>query len=62
MTTIPASHRNLLRPDVTTLATLGGDGRSQMPELWFRLQDDTVRLPLNAAPQRVRICDAGVVR
>jgi hypothetical protein len=59
MTPIPASHRVLLRADVTTLATPGGDEPSQMSELWFRPQDDTVRLSLNAARQKVRICDAG---
>ena len=58
MMTIPGSHRDLLRADLTTLATLGGDARSQMSELWFRRQDDTVRLPLDAARQKVRICDA----
>jgi hypothetical protein len=30
---IPSSHRDLLNGEVATLASLGGDGRSQPPEL-----------------------------
>ncbi|MBV9383312.1 MAG: hypothetical protein JO242_21925, partial [Streptosporangiaceae bacterium] len=47
MTTIPDSHRDLLGAQVATLATIGGDGRPQLSELWFLTEGDTVRLSLN---------------
>jgi PPOX class probable F420-dependent enzyme len=54
MTTIPASHRDLLDAQVATLATLGGDGRPQLSEVWFLAEDDTVRLSLNTTRQKTR--------
>jgi PPOX class probable F420-dependent enzyme len=54
MTTIPASHRDLLEAQVATLATLGGDGRPQLSEVWFLAEDDTVRLSLNTTRQKTR--------
>jgi PPOX class probable F420-dependent enzyme len=54
MTTIPASHRDLLDAEVATLATLGGDGRPQLSELWFLVEGDTVRLSLNTSRQKVK--------
>ncbi|MBV9858339.1 MAG: PPOX class F420-dependent oxidoreductase [Streptosporangiaceae bacterium] len=54
MTTIPDSHRDLLGAQVATLATIGGDGRPQLSELWFLTEGDTVRLSLNTARQKTR--------
>ena len=54
MTTIPDSHRDLLGARFATLATVGGDGRPQLSELWFLAEGDTVRLSLNATRQKTR--------
>jgi PPOX class probable F420-dependent enzyme len=54
MTTIPATHRDLLGADVATFATIGGDGRPQLSEVWFLAEDDTVRLSLNTSRQKVK--------
>jgi PPOX class probable F420-dependent enzyme len=54
MTTIPASHRDLLDAEVATLATLGDDGWPQLSELWFLAMDETVRLSLNTTRQKVK--------
>lgn len=55
MTTIPDSHRDLLRADVATLATIGLDGIPHLSELWFLAEDDDViRLSLNIARQKVK--------
>jgi PPOX class probable F420-dependent enzyme len=51
--TIPATHRDLLDAQVATLATLGGDGRPQLSEVWFLAEGDTVRLSLNTTRQKV---------
>jgi PPOX class probable F420-dependent enzyme len=53
MTTIPASHRDLLDAQVATLATLGNDG-PQLSALWFLTEDDTVRLSLNTTRQKLK--------
>jgi PPOX class probable F420-dependent enzyme len=53
MTTIPASHRDLLGAQVATLATLGSDGRPQLSEVWFLAEDDTVQLSLNTTRHKV---------
>jgi PPOX class probable F420-dependent enzyme len=54
MTTIPDSHRDLLGAQVATLATVGGDALPQLSEVWFLAEDDTVRLSLNTARQKVK--------
>jgi PPOX class probable F420-dependent enzyme len=54
MTTIPDSHRDLLRAQVATLATVGGDALPQLSEVWFLAEDDTVRLSLNTSRQKVK--------
>jgi PPOX class probable F420-dependent enzyme len=55
MTTIPGTHRDLLRADVATLATIGPDGLPQLSELWFLAEeDDVIRLSLNTARQKVK--------
>jgi PPOX class probable F420-dependent enzyme len=54
MTTIPASHRDLLDAQFATLATLGADGRPQLSEVWFLAEDDTVRLSFNTTRHKVR--------
>lgn len=55
MTTIPASHRDLLRIDVAALATLGQDGFPQVTALWFLADEQgMVRLSLNTTRQKVK--------
>jgi PPOX class probable F420-dependent enzyme len=54
MTTIPDSHRDLLDAQVATLATVGGDGRPQLSEVWFLAEDGTVRLSLNTSRQKTK--------
>jgi PPOX class probable F420-dependent enzyme len=52
--TIPATHRDLLDAQVATLATLGGDGRPHLSEVWFLAEDDVVRLSLNTTRQKLK--------
>ena len=54
MATIPDSHRDLLDLQVATLATIGGDGRPQLTEIWFLADDGEVKLSLNTTRQKVR--------
>ena len=54
MTSIPASHRDLLDGQFGTLATVGADGRPQMSEVWFLAEDETVRISLNSSRQKTR--------
>jgi PPOX class probable F420-dependent enzyme len=53
-TTIPDSHRNLLDQPVATLATLDGEGRPQLTEVWFLAEDGQVKFSLNTSRQKVR--------
>jgi PPOX class probable F420-dependent enzyme len=53
-TTIPDSHRHLLDQPVATLATLDGDGRPQLTEVWFLAEDGQVKFSLNTSRQKVR--------
>src|SRR5437868_6122607 len=52
MADVPASHRDLLQADVATLATVGGDGRPQLSEVWFLAEDDALRPPTESGPAR----------
>lgn len=56
MAQIPESHRDLLDScQVTTLATVGGDGFPQVTAVWFALDGDCAPLmSLNTARQKVR--------
>jgi PPOX class probable F420-dependent enzyme len=54
MTTIPDSHRDLLNAQVAVLGTIGASGRPQLSALWFLAEDDTVKLSLNTARQKVK--------
>ena len=55
MTTIPASHQDLLQAPVATLATIGPDGYPQVTALWFLFDDDgTIKMSLNTARQKVK--------
>jgi PPOX class probable F420-dependent enzyme len=54
MTSIPASHRDLLDAQFGTLATVGKDGRPQLSEVWFLAEGDTVRISLNSSRQKTR--------
>jgi PPOX class probable F420-dependent enzyme len=54
MTTIPASHRDLLQSPVATFATIGSDGRPQLSEVWFLADDDSVALSLSTKRQKTK--------
>lgn len=55
MSTIPASHQDLLTTSVATLATVGADGYPQVTALWFLLDDDgVVKLSLNTTRQKLK--------
>jgi PPOX class probable F420-dependent enzyme len=54
MPAIPESHRYLLDGQFATLATVGPDGRPQLSEVWFLVEDDTIGLSLNTARQKTR--------
>jgi PPOX class probable F420-dependent enzyme len=51
---IPESHRDLLERDVATLATLDGDGRPQLSEVWFAVEDDSVKISLNTSRAKTK--------
>jgi PPOX class probable F420-dependent enzyme len=54
MTSIPATHRDLLASQFATLGTVGPDGRPQLTEVWFLADGDTVAISLNASRQKTR--------
>jgi PPOX class probable F420-dependent enzyme len=54
MTTIPASHHDLLQSPVATFATIGPDGRPQLSEVWFLADDDSVAISLNTTRQKTK--------
>ena len=54
MTTIPASHQDLLQSMVATLATVGPDGRPQLSAVWFVAEGDTIRISLNEDRQKTK--------
>ncbi|MFO7170750.1 MAG: PPOX class F420-dependent oxidoreductase [Chloroflexota bacterium] len=54
-TSIPESHRDLLKADVGVLATNGPDGFPQVTATWFLLDDDgLIKISLNTARQKVK--------
>jgi PPOX class probable F420-dependent enzyme len=53
-TTIPDSHRDLLRGEFLTLATVGDDGYPQVSEVWFVAEGDQVAMSLNTRRQKVK--------
>ena len=54
MTTIPDSHRDLLNAQVAVLGTIGASGRPQLSGGWFLAEDETIRISLNTARQKVK--------
>jgi PPOX class probable F420-dependent enzyme len=55
MAPFPESHKDLLKADVATLATIGHDGYPQVTALWFLFDDDeTIKLSLNTTRQKVK--------
>jgi PPOX class probable F420-dependent enzyme len=58
MSTIPASHRDLLDGEFATLATIGPDGRPQLTEVWFLAEDGWPRVSLNSSRQKVKNLEA----
>ena len=54
MLEIPASHRDLLDGQFSTLGTVGSDGRPQLSEVWFLADGDTIGISLNTVRQKTR--------
>ena len=54
MTSVPASHQDLLQSKVATLATVGPDGRPQLSAVWFLAEGDTIRISLNEDRQKTK--------
>jgi len=55
MAPFPESHKDLLKADVATLATIGHHGYPQVTALWFLFDDDeTIKLSLNTTRQKVK--------
>jgi PPOX class probable F420-dependent enzyme len=54
VTSIPASHADLLEARVATFATVGTDGRPQLTEVWFLAEDGSVALSLNDSRQKTK--------
>lgn len=53
-TTVPETHRDLLRSDTAVLATVGPDGRPQLSAVWFLAEGDTIKTSLNTSRQKVK--------
>jgi PPOX class probable F420-dependent enzyme len=51
---IPDSHQDLLESPVATLATIGPDGRPQLSEVWFLVEEDSVAISLNTSRQKTK--------
>jgi PPOX class probable F420-dependent enzyme len=51
---VPESHQDLLQSQVATLATIGADGRPQLSEVWFLVDQDGVAISLNTARQKTK--------
>ena len=54
MTTIPDSHRDLRNAQVAVLGPIGASGRPQLSGVWFLAEDETIRISLNTARQKVK--------
>jgi PPOX class probable F420-dependent enzyme len=54
MTTVPESHRDLLDGEFATMATIGPDGRPQLSEVWFLVEDGWPRISLNTSRQKLK--------
>jgi len=54
MTTIPATHRDLLDAQFATMATVGSDGRPQLTEVWFLKDGDGVAFSLSDSRQKTK--------
>jgi PPOX class probable F420-dependent enzyme len=54
-TSIPDSHRDLLRTQVAVFATMDRDGYPQLTAVWFLAEDDgTIRISLNTKRRKVK--------
>jgi PPOX class probable F420-dependent enzyme len=51
---IPDSHRDLLDADFATLATISRDGHPQLSEVWFLVEEGSIKISLNTARQKVK--------
>jgi PPOX class probable F420-dependent enzyme len=52
--TVPDEFQDLLGSDTAILATIGPDGRPQLSAVWFLAEDQTIRVSLNSARQKVK--------
>lgn len=51
---VPETHRDLLDSDVAVMATVGPGERPQLSLVWFVADEDTIRISLNTARQKVK--------
>lgn len=54
MPPFPDSHRDLLDGEVATLATIDAQGFPQLSEVWFVLDEDSLRISINSARYKTR--------
>src|SRR5437763_1120857 len=54
MTSFPDSHSDLLDAQVSTLATIGGNGLPQLTEVWFLHDEGELKLSLNTSRLKTR--------
>jgi PPOX class probable F420-dependent enzyme len=54
MSSIPASHQDLLAARTAVLATVGPDGRPQVSAVWFLAEGDSLQISLNTVRQKVK--------
>ena len=58
MSTVPESHRSLLDLPITTLATVGPDGRPQLSAVWLLVDevdgDQVFKVSLNTSRQKTK--------
>ena len=58
MSTVPETHRSLLDLPITTLATVGPDGRPQLSAVWFLVDDvdgeQVFKVSLNTTRQKTK--------
>lgn len=55
MASIPESHRGIIeRSQVVHLGTIGPEGEPQITALWYVIEDDTIKMSINSARQKMK--------